>query len=188
MTVIEGQRIGGLVLLVASLAVYGVLIYNDRHPLPEPLPAWEDRGAGGIPVEVRSSRGVDGIYFLPERRAAAELSKIIGSDLLSEDTPFAGPRISAGAVISISEEGGLKIAELSVEKKIALGLPIDLNRATEKELIMVPGIGESTAARIIELRNSRGKFASLADLTEIPGIKEKKLRRLEKYLTLGPAP
>ncbi len=59
---------------------------------------------------------------------------------------------------------------------------IDLNSAKVEELILLPGIGEKTAERIIELRNKRGKFKSLNELLEVKGIGESKFRNITKYL------
>ena len=81
----------------------------------------------------------------------------------------------------------LKISDMSSVTRLALGLPVDINRATEEELTLVPGIGESLAYQIVQLRNLRGEFERLADLKAVPGIKEKKLQNLEKYLFVEPA-
>jgi len=189
MNVREGQRVGELTLLIASLAVYGGLLLHDRHPVPaSPMP-WGDQGSGKIAIEVAGSRGADGIYFLPEATASAELSKITGNDAPMAHAGLADARLSSASAFSVSTEGGaLKTAELSAVKRLALGLPIDVNRATREELVLVPGIGEQTAARIVHIRELRGGFERLWDLTAVPGIKEKKLRNLEKYLAAGPMP
>jgi competence ComEA-like helix-hairpin-helix protein len=185
MTVREGQRIGELTVLIVSLAVYGGLLLHDRHPLPDSLPIWGDQRSGRIAVEVRSNRGVVGIYFLPETKAVAELSKITGNVLLNADGGLDKAQFSSASAISVSAEGGvLKITDMPAVKKLALGLPINLNLASEEELVLVPAIGEKLAAKIVQLRELRGKFEGLADLKAISGIKEKKLRRLEKYLTV----
>jgi len=187
MTVREGQRVGELTILIASLAVYGGILLHNRHPLPDsPLP-WGDQGVGRIAIEVTGNRGADGIYFLPETTALTELSKITGNDALTHPS-LADTRFSSASAILVSAEGGvLKITDMSAVKKLALGLPIDLNRASEEELVLVPGIGERMAAQIVQLRQLRGRFEGLADLTAVPGIKERKLRDLEKYLMVEPA-
>ncbi|HBB18430.1 MAG TPA: hypothetical protein DCZ97_16055 [Syntrophus sp. (in: bacteria)] len=189
MTVREGQRAGGLTILIVSTAVYGVSLFYHSHPRPDsPLP-WGDQVSGRIAIEVAGNRGADGIYFIPEAKAAAELSKITGYDAPTVDGALAKARFSSASAILVFAEGGvLKIIEMPAVKKLALGLPIDLNRAGEEELALVPGIGERMAAQIVQLRQSRGRFARVADLTAVPGIKEKKLRDLEKYLTVGPLP
>ncbi len=186
MTVREGQRIGALTLLIASLAVYGGFMFHDRHLLPDPPLPWGDQRPGRIVVEVTGKRGADGIYFLPETAAVAELAKITGSDVPTAEDGSAKALFLSGSALSVSVEGGvLKIADMSAVKRLALGLPIDLNRASEEELLLLPGIGAKMAAQIVQLRRSRGKFEELEELKAIPGIKEKKLRQLEKYLTVG---
>jgi DNA uptake protein ComE-like DNA-binding protein len=189
MKVLEGQRVGGLILLIAALAVYGGLLLHDLHPISAPPLPWGDQGLGTITVEVTGSRGADGIYFLPEATASAELSKITGNDTPMAHTGLTAARLSSASAFAVStEEGVLRTTELSAVKRLALGLPIDLNRATQEELLLVPGIGEQTAARIVHMRELRGDYERLQDLTAVPGIKERKLRNLEKYLVVGPMP
>lgn len=55
------------------------------------------------------------------------------------------------------------------------GSKININTATEAELESLPGIGPSTAAKIIADRTANGSFASVDDLTRVSGIGEKKL-------------
>jgi competence ComEA-like helix-hairpin-helix protein len=48
--------------------------------------------------------------------------------------------------------------------------PINLNTATATELQQVPGIGPSTAAKILNMRKSHGPVKSVDDLRAIKGI------------------
>ncbi len=187
MHVREGQRLGALAILIASLVVYGGIFIHDRHPLPVlPLP-WGDQGPGMIAVEVTGNRGAEGIYFLPEETAFTQLNKIIGTEVRGENSDFTEAWRSAGSALSVSAaEGMLKISDMPAVKRLALGFPIDINRVTEEELSLVPGIGESLADQIVHLRQLKGQFRELSELTAVPGIKERKLRSLEKYLSLGP--
>lgn len=61
---------------------------------------------------------------------------------------------------------------------------IDLNKAGFNDLILLPGIGEKTAAAIIELRKNRKKFSSIDELLDVKGIGEKKLSRIRNYLII----
>ena len=47
---------------------------------------------------------------------------------------------------------------------------VDLNTAGERELAQLPGLGPTTAARIVEHRREQGPFASPDDLLAVPGI------------------
>ena len=111
----------------------------------------------------------------------------MATEVRGENSDFAETWRSAGSALSVSAaEGTLKITDMPSVTRLALGLPIDINRATEEELSLVPGIGESLANQIVHLRQLRGKFGGLEELTAVPGIKERKLRTLEKYLSVGP--
>lgn len=62
---------------------------------------------------------------------------------------------------------------------------IDLNKATADELTIIPGIGKSTAKKIIDYRTQYGNFYRVDDLTNVKGITEKQIKQLEKYVTVG---
>ncbi len=62
--------------------------------------------------------------------------------------------------------------------------PIDINKATKDELILINGIGEKTAESIISYREKIGKFTNLNQLLNIEGIGEKTLETLKQYLIL----
>lgn len=61
---------------------------------------------------------------------------------------------------------------------------LDLNRATLEQLKTLPGIGEATAKKIIELRERKGGFKKIEELKEVQGIGEKKLEVLKNYLII----
>ena len=63
--------------------------------------------------------------------------------------------------------------------------PVNLNTANSAELQQVPGIGPSTAEKILQARKSYGSFKSVDDLQAIKGIGPKKLDKMRTYLTVG---
>ena len=63
--------------------------------------------------------------------------------------------------------------------------PININAATSEELQLVPGIGPSTADKILQMRKSYGPFKSVDDLLAIRGIGPKRLGKMRKYLVAG---
>lgn len=63
---------------------------------------------------------------------------------------------------------------------------VDLNRATEAELHLLPGVGPKSVQAILSYREKHGGFTRVEDLTTIPGIKEGKLRTLRPYITVDP--
>jgi competence ComEA-like helix-hairpin-helix protein len=79
-------------------------------------------------------------------------------------------------------------ADAALAKKKPPAHPINLNSASATELQQVPGIGPSTASKILEMRKSYGAFKSVDDLLAIKGIGPKRLEKMRKYLTVGKAP
>ncbi len=69
-------------------------------------------------------------------------------------------------------------AILSAQEKV------NINSATVEQLVEVPGVGESTASRIVEKRKELGGFKSIDDLLEVKGIGAKKLEKMKPFLTL----
>jgi competence protein ComEA len=76
----------------------------------------------------------------------------------------------------------------ALAKKKPPAHPINLNTAGATELQQVPGIGPSTAQKILDTRKSYGAFKSVDDLLAIKGIGPKKLEKMRKYLTVGKPP
>lgn len=70
------------------------------------------------------------------------------------------------------------------QKKLKEGQQIDLNRANEKALIKVPGIGDTFAKRIIEHRTSLGGFTNIEQLMEVKGISPNKYEKISSFFTI----
>jgi comEA protein len=75
---------------------------------------------------------------------------------------------------------------LAANKKPPL-TPVNLNTATALELQQVPGIGPSTADKILKMRKSYGPFKSVDDLRAIKGIGPRRMEKMRKYVTVGKA-
>jgi competence protein ComEA len=80
----------------------------------------------------------------------------------------------------------LEFSSTEFKQKETPSLPgeksIDINSADENLLLSLPGIGPSTARKIIELRNKRGKFQKLEELLDVKGIGNSKFNKIEKFL------
>ena len=76
----------------------------------------------------------------------------------------------------------IAVARIESARRIALGMPLDINLATESDLLLITGIGEVTAKKILDMRSKIGRYKNIEQLIEIKGIKEKKLAKFRKYL------
>ena len=82
----------------------------------------------------------------------------------------------------------LSLGSAAFAKKKPPAHPINLNTANVTDLQQVPGIGPSTAQKILDTRKSYGAFKSVDDLLAIKGIGPKKLEKMRKYLTVAKPP
>ena len=59
---------------------------------------------------------------------------------------------------------------------------ININTAGIDELSKLPGIGNKTAEKIINLRINKGRFNSLEELLKVKGIGNSKFNKIKKFL------
>lgn len=62
---------------------------------------------------------------------------------------------------------------------------ININTATEAELMTLPGIGEAKAALILNYRKENGSFTKIEDLMQISGIKEGIFQKIKDDITIS---
>ncbi len=61
---------------------------------------------------------------------------------------------------------------------------ININTATQTELETLPGIGPTTALRIIEYRKENGKFRNIEDIKKINGIGDNKFSKIKDLIKI----
>lgn len=62
---------------------------------------------------------------------------------------------------------------------------VNINKASEKELMELPGIGEAKAKSIIKYRDTNGKFSKIEDLMKITGIKEGLFNQISSKISVN---
>ena len=59
---------------------------------------------------------------------------------------------------------------------------VNINIATQTEIETLPGIGPSTALKIINYRNEHGKFKNIEDIKNVSGIGDSKFENIKEYI------
>lgn len=110
----------------------------------------------------------DGVQiYIPSVTEVREAEETEQEDYLRED---AGDGI---IITSATQESG--------EEKNA---KVNINTANSEKLQTLPGIGESIAQKIIDYREQNGKFTSIDDIKNVPGIGESKFNNIKDKIVV----
>ena len=73
---------------------------------------------------------------------------------------------------------------ISTNNYSSLNNKININKASQTELETIPGIGPSTALKIINYREENGKFKKIEDIKNVPGIGDVKFENIKEYISI----
>lgn len=76
-------------------------------------------------------------------------------------------------------------AEETRQETQAVSFPIDINTATQEELMALPGIGEVLAGRILAYREANGNYRTVEGLMAVEGVGEKRMEEILEFITIG---
>jgi competence protein ComEA len=139
-----------------------------------------------IVVHVSGAVANPGIYTLPlGSRVNDAVQLAVPLREANLDALNLAALISDGQKISVPREG----EEVSLQEDLSGNITssvskINLNTATLAELDTLPGIGPSTAQKIIDYRTQNGGFKSVDELDAVSGIGPKKLEQLRNLVTV----
>lgn len=120
----------------------------------------------GVYTLTGKSRVIDAIKAAGDSAPGADLSTINLARVLND-----GEQIYVDSTV-------INSAGVRVSKKLPSG-PININRATARQLDALDGIGPVIAARIVEYRKVNGSFLSVEDLQKVSGIGAAKFAQIK---------
>ena len=91
-------------------------------------------------------------------------------------------------VVSLLPVAGSGALAQEPTHSVASGSTLNLNSATLPQLEALPGIGRSTAERIIEYRQKNGGFKKIEELMNVKGIGEKSFLKLKTLISVAQKP
>ena len=118
----------------------------------------------------------------------ADLSKLNLAYVLEDGVKVRIPKKNEGenAGEYVSEESGEEvIQEGSIEAEESTQTTskvVNINKANQEELMTLPGIGESTAQKIIDYRKENGNFQTIEDIKNVSGIGDSKFNQIKSQI------
>jgi competence protein ComEA len=134
----------------------------------------------GVYALAQGSRVQDAISAAGGFLADAEKTGINLARALEDGEQLDVPYVE-GASPVITEAPAVAATEAPVSTEL-----ININIATQAELESLPGIGPTTAKKIIQYREQNGPFLTIEDIINVSGIGPGTYERLKNLITVGP--
>ena len=141
----------------------------------------------GVVTLPEGSRIIDAINKAGGKTEEADLSKINLAFIVEDGTQIYIPRINENLnEVNLISDGagiGVIINDSNLEEN-ELEVKVNINTANKEKLETLPGIGETTAQKIIDYREANGKFKTIEDIKNVSGIGEAKYESLKDKITV----
>ena len=143
-----------------------------------------------VTVHVAGQVASPGVYAVPSGGRVADAVVAAGGTAAEADVEQLNlaARVSDGERVYVPKKGEAAPAVVGPgppaggggggAKPGAPAGPVDLNTATAEQLEGLPGVGPATSKAILAYRSSHGRFRSVTELIEVPGIGPAKLEAL----------
>jgi competence protein ComEA len=183
------RALAGALLLAATLFVAGRYLAgagapsSAASPAEQPLEAVEAAPPAALVVHVVGAVRRPGLYRLREGARIADAVAQAGGATRRADVSLvnlAAP-VADGVQVVVPRRApaGSGDGSASAGPTTPAG-PLHLNTATLEQLDELPGVGPSTAQKILDFREEHGAFTSIDELDAIPGIGPARLEQLRE--------
>ncbi len=179
----QKRALGLVAAIVLFLSVFIVIRGNTQSSAaPEIVPV--TIAEPEIFVDVTGAVNKPGVYTLTGKSRVIDAIKAAGDSAPGADLST----INLARVLNDGEQIYVDSLVMSssgqrVSKKTPSG-PININRATARQLDALDGIGPVIAARIVEYRKINGSFLSVDDLQKVSGIGAAKFAQIKSKVRI----
>lgn len=155
----------------STLATNEIIVHIDGEVI--------NPGIVHLPMDSRIS---DAIFYAGGTTETADISKINLAYILKDGQKVYIPSIyDEEDSPAIQDDAGTNVILADPSSTSSL---VNINLATQTELENLPGIGSSTASKIIDYRNKNGKFKTIEDIMNVNGIGEAKFATIKDYICI----
>lgn len=167
--------LAGLLLLLSIFVVFRGNSESNAAPVITPITVIEPE----IFVDVTGAVNNPGVYTLKGKSRVIDAIKAAGDSAPGADLST----INLARIVNDGEQiyvdsTVINSAGVRVSKSIHTG-PININRATARQLDALDGIGPVIAQRIVDYRKTNGSFISIDDLQKVSGIGAAKFAQIK---------
>ena len=179
----QKRALGLVAAIVLLLSVFIVIRGNTQSSAaPEIVPV--TIAEPEIFVDVTGAVNKPGVYTLTGKSRVIDAIKAAGDSAPGADLST----INLARVLNDGEQIYVDSLVMNssgqrVSKKTPSG-PININRATARQLDALDGIGPVIAARIVEYRKINGSFLSIDDLQKVSGIGAAKFAQIKSKVRI----
>jgi competence protein ComEA len=179
----QKRALGLVAAIVLVLSVFIVIRGNTQSgAVPEIVPV--TLAEPEIFVDVTGAVNKPGVYTLTGKSRVIDAIKAAGDSSPGADLST----INLARVLNDGEQIYVDSLVMNssgqrVSKKTPSG-PININRATARQLDALDGIGPVIAARIVEYRKINGSFLSVDDLQKVSGIGAAKFAQIKSKVRI----
>ncbi|MGB1251496.1 MAG: helix-hairpin-helix domain-containing protein [Candidatus Promineifilaceae bacterium] len=212
---IRWLQVGAGLLLGCALTLIYVTLSNQVRPAPIqilPAPTATSLLPTTTPtpysIYVNGEVHQPGVYVIPHTgrvqdvvQAAGGFTDVAWSDAVNlalplsdglqifvpsvEDVGSSSGEVLLQRVVGSAEANNANTATINTSNAIDANGIVDINRASRAELETLPGIGESTAQKIVTYREDNGPFAAIDEIMNVSGVGEGKFNQMKDLIRTG---
>ena len=182
-TMIKGGKADDRIELVVTDSVISTSDEADSH-FDSSDDSTKDDSNTDIYVHICGAVINPGVYQVPAGTRVYQALELAGGS--SDDAYLSGinlaDKLADGQKVYIPSEGENAEGILSTDSGDVQSVMININTASEAELMTLPGIGQSRAKDIINYRVKNGLFESIDDIMKASGIKEAAFEKIKDLI------
>ena len=180
---IKGGKADDRIELVVTDSVISTSDEAGSHFDAQPDSTKDDSNTG-IYVHICGAVINPGVYQVPAGTRVYQALELAGGS--SDDAYLSGinlaDKLADGQKVYIPSEGENAEGILSTDSGGVQSVMVNINTASEAELMTLPGIGQSRAKDIINYRVKNGLFESIDDIMKVSGIKEAAFEKIKDLI------